>query len=291
MPMPKIMHLFFFQKHRISAQVYLQVDTDVKEPLFMPNYTFQEDCGNWQAVQTDTIIPACFDEGFRGSGLGLCVKNFTPLLPAAIFKGTFLTVKLLTQIAKVLKLDLPKKGEGSGKTGNVVKIDYAKALIGHYFENASETEKKRMLESIMGTTKLIDPSILQVLSHLDPENAEDSMFLKMKKMAQEELEQCLVQHGRAEKEKEVDEKVRLEKEKEEQKRSAKAKEIGERKCRKQEEAARLWNLTPKELRDFLPGGGSIENTFSIEYHPVKEYFRVKYPSPSDCNFDFMLLFQ
>ena len=147
----------------------------------MPNYTFQEDCGNWQAVQTDTIIPACFDEGFRGSGLGLCVKNFTPLLPAAIFKGTFLTVKLLTQIAKVLKLDLPKKGEGSGKTGNVVKIDYAKALIGHYFENASETEKKRMLESIMGTTKLIDPSILQVLSHLDPENAEDSMFLKMKK--------------------------------------------------------------------------------------------------------------
>ena len=105
------------------------------------------------------------------------------------------------------------------------------------------------------------------------------------------MEQCLVQHGRAEKEKEVDEKVRLEKEKEEQKRSAKAKEIGERKCRKQEEAARLWNLTPKELRDFLPGGGSIENTFSIEYHPVKEYFRVKYPSPSDCNFDFMLLFQ
>jgi hypothetical protein len=73
------------------------VDTDVKEPLFMSNYTFQEDCGNWQAVQTDTIIPACFDEGFRGSGLGLCVKNFTPLLPAAIFKGTFLTVKLRLQ--------------------------------------------------------------------------------------------------------------------------------------------------------------------------------------------------
>ena len=69
---------------------------------------------------------------------------------------------------------------------------------------------------------------------------------------------------------------------------AKAREMTERKSRKQEEAARLWNLTPKELREFLPGGGSIENTFSIEYHPVKKYFRVKYPSASDCNFEFIL---
>ena len=148
-----------------------------------------------------------------------------------------------------------------------------------------------MLESIMGTTKLIDPSILQVLSHLDPENAEDTQFLKMKKMAQEELENCLIQHGRAKKEKEVNEKERREKERNEEKKTpkenmeevAKAREISERRSRKQEEVARLWNLTPKELRDFLPGGGSIDNTFSIEYHPVKEYFRVKYPSAFDRN--------
>eukprot|EP00435_Cladocopium_sp_Y103_P028493 s2646_g7.t1 len=261
----------------------------------MSNYTFQENYGNWEAVETETVIPACLEEGFRFSSFGLRVKSFQPLLQAAVWKGTFLTVKHLTQISKVLGLTLPNKGQGSGKNGNVVKVDYARSLIEFYFAGSKETEKKRMLESLMGTTKLVDPSILQVLSHLDPENAEDSRFLKLKKLAQEELESCLIEHGR----------VQVEKEKEEERKErehpkgnmeevARAREVAERKNRKQEEAARLWNLTPKELRDFLPGAGSIENTFSIEYHPVNQYFRVKYPSASTCNcgcFDMFALFR
>ena len=106
-----------FFKYPLHKQVFLAVDTAWNEPLtlFMSNYTFQEDAGNWEAVETVLVIPACFDQSFSGSGFGLCIKNFIPLLQAAVLRGTFLTVKHLTQIARVMRLKIPEKGEGSGK--------------------------------------------------------------------------------------------------------------------------------------------------------------------------------
>ena len=67
------------------------------------------------------------------------VKSFSPLLPAAVKKGTFLTVKQLRMVARVLKIQLPKKG--SGASGGLVKVDYSWALVNHYFREEPASER------------------------------------------------------------------------------------------------------------------------------------------------------
>lgn len=57
------------------------------------------------------------------AGMAIQIKGFTPLLPAAVKKGTLLNVKQLQVVARVLKLQLPKKGPGA--SGGLVKVDYA----------------------------------------------------------------------------------------------------------------------------------------------------------------------
>lgn len=77
---------------------------------------------------------------------------------SAIRAGIFLTVNQLKLLQGVLKFPIPDKKEGSGKSGRLVKKDYAKSLIDFLFPGESEKNKLEMLQGIMGRTwKHLDP--------------------------------------------------------------------------------------------------------------------------------------
>ena len=142
----------------------------------------------------------------------------------------------------------------------------------------------------MGKNKAIDPSLLKILGALDPENAQDTDFLVMKKYASEELERQLAEaavsdhiHKQAEKQENAEkpppapEGEPLNKDPQEVEEKLQRAAAAEQKERKQEVQARNWGLTPKGLRELLPGKGLIVDTFYIEYHPIQQFFRCKYP--------------
>lgn len=112
----------------------------------------------------------------------------------------------------------------------------------------------------------------------------------MKKVATEELQNMLMEKG-ANKER-ADQAEKKQKTSKEQDKEPKGEEeqeqeillerlknaaAAERKERKKEEQARNWGLTPGDLHKLLPGRGELKDEFTIEFHPVLQYFRVRFP--------------
>ena len=145
----------------------------------------------------------------------------------------------------------------------------------------------------MGQKVKYDPAMLQILGSLDAENAADKDFLRMKKVASEELQTMFIEEGAKQERQKREKREREESEKkaaEEKTRKVQAEVQKKHKERKQEEQARNWGLTPKNLRNLLPGRGEIQDVFSIQFHPINKFFNVRYPSPSGLPtaFDFSL---
>ena len=163
------------------------------ETFFLLNYSLDAEESEFEAVDVRLLPPACAPEQVQG---GICfeILGTKGLAPAAIWRGSFIKLDILKLMARLYKVPLPRVGSGS--RGALVKIDYVTTLVEYFFANASEKEKEEMIKGIMGSTKTIDPDILHILSHLDPENQEDQAFIKLKKYAKEELEKQLVEKGR-----------------------------------------------------------------------------------------------
>ena len=184
---------------------------------------------------------------------------------------------------KVLGAEIPKHGSGSGAKGAVVKNDLANVLVEHLFPGLSEAEQSKYVKNMGAQTqqRAVDPSKLGIFSNLDPENAADKDFEKVRKVALEELQERMIDKGVAkqkgvqDEEKKKNEIAREKREKEEKERYER-----EQKTRKQETQQRLKDCTPKALKEFLPGGGNIDiaEIPTIEYHPVLCHFRVRYAS-------------
>ena len=278
---------------------YLVLDacSEDPEPFWMHNWSMTNE--NWLAVETELLIPSCVPEALQEENLGLTlqVNGLTDLLPAAIKRGTFLTAEAIKALVRVLNADVPAQGRGSGKNGNVVKLDLAKSLVEHLFPTEPADEKARMVNALMGRQKAVNPEILQIVSGLDAENAEDQIFKKMKKQASEELQRSFVSAGKKQAERErrpppappqagqnpgssAAQPAAPRDGEMQQHEAARARAHAEHKKHEQQNAERLNQLTPPTLRSFLPGGGTITDTFSIEYHPVQKHFRVKYPCGS-----------
>ena len=128
-------------------------------PQAIFNFTWDDRCADWEAVVVKFLPPACIPEPFHGgldgrkiTGL-LEVTGYAGLLENAVKMGTFLKAKFLTDIAKILKLPLPGKKQGSGSTGGLVKLDYARALVHYFFPEASANDFEWMVNGTWTETQ------------------------------------------------------------------------------------------------------------------------------------------
>ncbi|CAJ1422351.1 unnamed protein product [Effrenium voratum] len=80
-------------------------------------------------------------------------KRVANLVKPAIKAGVYLTVPQLSAVQKQVKYLLP--AEGSGAHGALIKIDYATAIVKHYFADLSpdSPEFQAMVSAIMGGSK------------------------------------------------------------------------------------------------------------------------------------------
>ena len=163
---------------------------------------------------------------------------------------------------KVLGAEIPKHGSGSGTRGAVVKNDLANVLVEHLFPGLTEAEQSKYVKNMgaQAQQRAVDPSILGILSNLDPENAADKDFEKVRKVAMEELQERMIDKGVAKQKglQQDEEKKRNEIAREKREIEEKERYEREQTTRKQETQQRLKDCTPKALKEFLPGGGNID---------------------------------
>lgn len=195
----------WFAKFRIEEYILgFKLDSfkeseELPAPEFLFNYTLDDQVCNWKAVTTRILPPSCLPQELQSlTSFAHEVTGTMGLIPAAIYAGAFLTVAQCWQIVRICNCKVPAKGAGSGAGGNLVKVDVARSLIEHFWANESAPKKEEMLSGIMGKVRLKDPTILSILKELDPENAQDKDFLKMKKVAREELDNLIRAEGRQE---------------------------------------------------------------------------------------------
>ena len=270
----------------LHSKVYLTVNPyNQQSPDFMHNFGVTTLCV-WEHVTVRKLPSACLPKRFRLLGSAMKVVSVGPVLPAAIKSGTFFTVAQLRLICQSINLRAPAAGSGSGKTKNVIKIDWATSLVKHLFETDSPEEQLRMIQAIMGTTvQKIDPTILELVSQMTLEEAE--AYKHVKKSAMEMVEAQLTAKVKRrvqaemdkDKDKDKDQPVQPETEEEAkaaeiQKLKADFKEAEKEAERKKFE--RINELTPAELKLLLPGRGSVHGVFFAKLNPVTQTFRVEY---------------
>ena len=113
------------------------------------------------------------------------------LLEASVRFGVFLTMDNLKLLCA--RLGAEPVAPGSGKRGNIIKIDYAKALVKKMFPDLDmdSAEAKRMIQAItwQSSKKLNEDEkkILDYVAELDEENRECPEFKRVAKLAKQEL--------------------------------------------------------------------------------------------------------
>lgn len=113
------------------------------------------------------------------------------LLEASVRFGVFLNMDNLKLLCA--RLGAEPVAPGSGKRGNIIKIDYAKALVKKMFPDLDmdSAEAKRMIQAItwQSSKKLNEDEkkILDYVAELDEENRECPEFKRVAKLAKQEL--------------------------------------------------------------------------------------------------------
>lgn len=259
----------------------------------LTNFEVADDACEFRQIPVALVIPSQLPPELRGRGSAFRVKvpEGCPMLSAAVFKGTWLSVSSLQSIASSLTgMPAIPKGTGSGVAGRVKKIDLAVQLVKHLFEDSSEEEQLRMVKGIMyqnsGSLTEKDEDILLYLEQLDSENQQAfeqvKRFAKEERTENEKMELDLIKKKlRAQRAAEK----RLEQEKaEERKEDGPSAESPIRprqppaQPRKDESDARgpkRAHVTPKEFKDLFP----VEAEGSMQYFhdPTNQVFRVSYP--------------
>ena len=267
-------------------------------PVPLTNFEVGDDACEFRQIPVALVIPSLLPPELRGRGAAfrVTVPEGCPMLSAAVFRGTWLSMTSLQSIASSLKdMAAIPKGGGSGAGGRVKKIDLAVQLVKHLFEASSEEEQVRMVKGIMyqnsGSLTEKDEDILLYLEQLDSENQQ--AFEQVKRFAKEE---------RTENEKmELDlikKKLGAQRAAEKRLEQEKAEEVEEKKeggpapsaespirprqppaePRKEESDARgpkRSHVTPKEFKDLFPL--EAEGAMQYFHDPANHVFRVSYP--------------
>lgn len=293
-----LVDLRVFSMQKSKDHLVIDASAFDKVPIFMINADLQESCP-WQVVVTEQVLPACMEPAVAFSvGSWFKIKEQLLLVKGAIQQGVLLTVPQLKAVVGFNKIEMPEKG--SGKKGAYKKIDWATAVARHFCPDFSQEDLNWVISQLMSSGKTkVDLDVLQYIQMLDVDNAQ--AFRELKKDAVEEFQNFIRRKGKApddteksKKRKHEEEKpdepkaeeVLIDAEEEAKKKAAEAalaKRFEEDKLRKEAqkraEGERLWGLTPHWFRDLLPGRGSFKGA-SAQYHPMKNYFQVRYPSVS-----------
>jgi len=152
----------------------------------------------WNHLPVEVTLPCILPISLLRSGISTCWEVTGPSenpIKAAVRVGCFMKVELLKQLYSELMFLIPEKGKGSGAQGRLVKIDYAKGLVNHFFGGSPDAEKNRMLQAIMGTLKKISEcpqAVLAALKQCDPDTAADFSFVQRQCDNQIDLEKKAV---------------------------------------------------------------------------------------------------
>ncbi|OLP82399.1 hypothetical protein AK812_SmicGene36960 [Symbiodinium microadriaticum] len=262
-------------KRALGHQEYLTLEASATDS---PYWMF--DLENWVAVEVRAVLPCCTPEYLQGSEMVLEILNAgVDVVYAAIKRGTFLTVECLRALVRQLKVPL---GPGSGKNDRVLKKDLAAALVGFLFPGEDMETQQKMISSILGQKASVDLRVLHLVAGLDAENADDRIYKKMKQQATEELHKRFMEKGRKQQE-EDDKEARdapaapsrgarrqpdpqAPPHPDEMKRHEESVARVHKEHVKQQakQAERRNNLTPADLKQFLPGGGAIADQYRRE---------------------------
>ena len=273
-----------------QAEVFLAIDPESfhEAPQFLISANLSDN--QFDFVETELVPPASMRED-TGFYMGSWFRKVgqMPLVKGAIRNGCWLSAPQLKQVCGNFKVKLPQKGSGKARkdgTKPLIKVDFARAAIKHFCSDMSEEQQKHALQCLLrGAKTPVDLEVLQLIESLDTDNAQ--AFKELKQDAMQEFEHMLKRKATERKppDNEQEEQELKDVEAEAKKKAQEAafqKRLEDDKARKEKDKAaeseRLWNLTPHWLRDLLPG--QRESGVSAQYHPIKNYFQVRYPSAS-----------
>lgn len=265
-------------------------ETETPEQLvWMHNWTVDAD---WLHIATEKTIRAYVPHELIAQGIHfawtILNPEGAPLLYSSVKLGVWLSDANIKLVCAKLGVEMPTRPHGSGKNGNIIKIDIAIALVKHMFPNDDVEEWKRMAAALTWHSphKLGDKEqdILEMVGELDEENKECPEFKRIAHLAKQKLKEMEKVATRKEVRAEVQAEVRKEMNEEERKRKAETMvdeaALGEQgKSLERAEPAsattRRPGETPPELKDFLTGKMTAHK-ISITRHAVYGY-RAFYP--------------
>ena len=140
----------------------------------------------WEGITVAPVIPALMPQMARLHNSVLKAIHIEPLPKAAVRNGVYMDASTVKGVCSANKI-FPTEGSGKpNKNGkrNMVKIDWVKALVAHFFPLASEKDAELMVLGIMGVTKLTErcpDEVVDGLSFLLP--GEDGPFRELKQHA------------------------------------------------------------------------------------------------------------
>ena len=246
----------------------------------MFNFDCARDSCPWAHVAVQMLPPACLPSELVHCGIAFEVLDKDGwILKDALASGMQLTVERLRQACQSVGAELLPRGAGSGKNGNMIKVDWVSCLVSAVFGSETAEEQAAIEDKLMGRhQKPVDVSVLAAISELDSNNAE--AFKDMKKRAQQMFESAVYGQG-------VKQGLgrMLDGEPDEEKRKAnfqKAvgnadKEVAKKTEADRQHAERQFQLTPPDLKSLLPGGGEHTGVCWARYNPFQKWFSVQYP--------------
>ena len=137
------LQVFFTMEQVASARVPNWMFSDRVEP---------EEGHGWRHVPTELMHPLELPPAIR-SRYGCVLLQTGPagsMVAASVRLGQPLNLDQLKLLQGHYRFPLPGPKQGSGKHGGIVKLDYAKALVAHFFKDASQEEIDGMVNGIMG---------------------------------------------------------------------------------------------------------------------------------------------
>ncbi|CAK9075933.1 Uncharacterized protein SCF082_LOCUS36698 [Durusdinium trenchii] len=249
----------------IAGKEYLTFNTENEDVHFLHNFSFDETC-KWRYVSHRILPPACLPDALPVGGTAFEVLDRDQWIArGALQSGLNLTIERLRNVCTAVKCKLPQRGTGKG--GRIKKIDIVRALVNHLWPDESEDFVKDIVRKMMGESKGdFDISVLAMVSGLDTEDQES--FERMKQDAMKQLEKKLygqgVEAGLQQAKKQGISEQKAASDMKEKADATAAKLTAEKEETDKSAAMKQWNLTPPELRQLLPGNGSISDTKKLQ---------------------------
>ncbi|CAE7426520.1 unnamed protein product, partial [Symbiodinium microadriaticum] len=274
----------------LNGREFLTVgsDLDIDDITAMFNFDVAEETCPWTGVRVRILPPACVPRELQGAAMAFEVLSRDGwILKDALLAGDLnIKVEQLRQTAQSIGATLPLPGKGSGKNGNVVQADIVAALLRKVFPDETDEFRDTLFQKLVGKkAATVDISVLATISELDEDNA--SAFKDMKKRAMELFQETVYGEGM-----QTAMARKLDEEKDEKKRQEnfqQAKERADNVVLEQREenrrhAERQCELTPRDLKSLLPGGGEISGVCWARYNPHAQWFSVQYPVSVSSSF-------